>query len=309
MNNQQNNKCYFLIFGADEGAVSIATRKLIKEFADEEDMDSIVYYHFNQIKQDPSILSNHLNSSSIFNTKTIIIIENCQESFPKELENILKTPSNNIAIFLGSELKKSSRIRAVFTDLQSASIKHCYKLEGAALTKSIKDYLDQKNAKYSNEIPDFLGKNLPSNQLLIQNEIDKLIAYAGENTITLDDVLSFNMMIESYSNSINFIFIIRVLQNYFLRILKVQQEIILGNKLSDIIQKMRFFLKQKDNLVYLVNYLSTQSVLHFLHHLIALEVSYKSDLIPENFAVKERLFSIIVRRGKMSYQHSSQSQN
>ena len=240
MNNQQNNKCYFLIFGADEGAVSIATRKLIKEFADEEDMDSIVYYHFNQIKQDPSILSNHLNSSSIFNTKTIIIIENCQESFPKELENILKTPSNNIAIFLGSELKKSSRIRAVFTDLQSASIKHCYKLEGAALTKSIKDYLDQKNAKYSNEIPDFLGKNLPSNQLLIQNEIDKLIAYAGENTITLDDVmaisslnldvvledlcfafatkniLSFNMMIESYSNSINFIFIMRVLQNYFL---------------------------------------------------------------------------------------------
>ena len=89
----------------------------------------------------------------------------------------------------------------------------------------------------------------------------------------------------------------------------MQQEIILGNKLSDIIQKMRFFLKQKDNLVYLVNYLSTQSVLHFLHHLIALEVSYKSDLIPENFAVKERLFSIIVRRGKMSYQHSSQSQN
>lgn len=296
---------YYLIYGPEYGKAQHVSDKLIAFYKAQSGQTENIFYNFKQLKDSPSKLVAEVQSLSLFGDRKIIIIEDCPPSPGKELINFLKAPCLNdtIIIFFAEELKPASSLRKTLEDLNSGIAIACYKDDTLQISKFINQYLSQNNIQYDPWVGMLLAENMPANQLLIINELEKLITYkADDGFITADDVIASigdsseigfddfckaivdrnSKIIQSNINKMiaddtNFVLIIRILLKFFLRIHEVKIKALnssVERAVSSLIPPVYF--KQKDNLIHAATKLKDSEVIKFLKILHKIELECKT---------------------------------
>ena len=150
-------------------------------------------FNYKQLKDTPILLIDEVMSLSLLGGQKVIVIDESNATLSKQLLAFLKTPqkSSAILLFLAEELRPTSNLRKTFEDGATSNAIARYKGETTQITNFIIQYLKQNNMTYAREVPFLLAENLPANQLLIINELEKLITYkADDANIALEDVIA-----------------------------------------------------------------------------------------------------------------------
>lgn len=320
LKNLSNTIKTFLIYGPEEGLIQITSNRLVAHFSSDNEV-IVIKYDFKDIKDSPQLLREELSTSSLFGEKKLILIENCTASVSKEFGLFIQ---NNISdtklIFISGELGPSSTLRKLFETAASCAAIACYKDDPIQMQRFISQYLSARNFKFDNDVPVVLSEILPSNRLLVSNELEKLITYNFyEKQIEFDDVIHVihessevgldelcvgfinkdQVLIQKnisrmLSENTNFMLIIRVLQKYVSRIIEVISHQEQGLSIDQAIAKLAppVFFKQKDNLVKCARSINQAKAFQLMDSLLKLEIQSKSigfapETLVHNFLTSE----------------------
>ncbi len=300
---------FFLIYGPELGQIKLIADKLVKHFGSQETDLNISNISFSKIKDDLSLLTDEIASTSLFGGRKIIVLDDAPTTLPKGMLELLKSPRGNaIVIFLSEELKPTSSLRKNFETLDNCISIACYKDDSTTMQKYIREYLTQKNIEFSTDIPSLLAESLPANRMMVNSEIEKLITYkeGDESPINSEDVVNViteasEISLDELCNAIalkdakltqkcieqliqedkNFVFVIRVLLKYFMRLFEVKASIEQGASVVDAVGKLRppVFFKQKDNLIKNCRLVSNDRIKLVLNTLLRLELQCKNTFV------------------------------
>ena len=297
---------HFLIYGPEQGKAQAVCHKLINYFKKKFTELDLQRFNYKQLKDHPMLLIDEVMSLSLLGGQKVIIVDESAATLSKELLTFLKTPnkSNALLIFLSEELKPTSNLRKSFEDGAASIAIACYKDDTAQIANFISQYLKQNNMAFAKEVAFLLAENLPANQLLVINELEKLITYkADDPDIGVDDVIACignaseiayddicRAVVDGNSKiiqaniskmrdeDINFVMIIRILLKFFLRVLEVKGKVkATGDSIDRTVSSLAppVFFKQKDNLIHAVNRLDDKKVMQYIDELVNLELQCK----------------------------------
>ncbi len=326
---------HWLIFGSDNGQIKIIVDKLVKAYSNNKNTNLLRYDNTN-LKGDISKLYSALSIADLFGGKTIVILDYANE-FQKELENILQNRQlQGLLIILAAELKKDSKIRKIAETSNYIGAVNCYKKEDKDILAYIKCYLTEHKIYYEPLVPELILQALPKNNLIIQNELDKLIEYkvntltAAQKIITVDDVnniivqegdvalnkicrdviigdvqsfvLNFN---KACSNHINFMLILRTLQNYLYQVLELKILMKQKNNNQSYISKEQWqmllnqskkqiFGTAKDEMLEILTNIKLEKIQFLLQSLLIVEIESKKQTYSKTELIVESLLTNIV---------------
>jgi len=305
---------FFLVYGHEPSQIHLIKQKLLNAFTQdqtEEDLN-ISNFSFSKIKESASLLADEMSSNSLFGGRTILVIEDSPAALGKDFIKVLKEPRGDaIVIFLADELKPTSSLRKNCETLPNCVAIACYKDDKSSLQRYINETFRSKNMPCSPDVPGILADALPANRMLVNSEIEKLLIYKlGDNTpINIDDIKAVSMGTGELSlddlcmaialkngpltqksiagliaDDKNFIFVIRVLLKYFVRIFEAKVAMEQGLSAMQAVSKLMppVFFKQKDNLVMVCGRVSTARAVALIKRLVQLELECKnSSISPE----------------------------
>lgn len=293
----------FVVYGQDEGGIDIATQSIIKAISAGSEA-TINKFNFKDVKDDASMLAMELNSVSLFEDKNIVIVEECGQGFAKAVMEYLKEAKfSSYLILKGTDLKPASGIRKLGEDGANCVSVACYKDDPRQLEGFISTYLSAQGIKFEPDVPAMLANIMPSNKMIIQSELEKLITFNNKDgAITSEDVREVisdskelalddlcvavalsnkarivKSMDLAINNEISYVMILRVLQKYLNRILDVYSKVEGGLTVDMAIAKLSppVFFKQKDNLIKVCKTLDKNKVLSMLSDVVYLELECK----------------------------------
>ncbi len=295
----------FVIYGPDEGLVLIRKNEILKKILpDYKTSLSLTTINPSVLKDKPNTISNEYNSVSLFGeNKKVILIEDAENSTSKLLEEIFSKPQNNdnfIIITAGDLDSKSSLKRFAEYNQYFASIP-CYKDDIISITKIINEKLRKENFKYNTEIINLLAESFGGNRLIILSELDKLIAYKGEDkNITIEnvkaciqdnseanindfvnDLASLNIekaykeLQNLYSEGVFPVAVIRIAISYFMKLQLYKYQIKSGISYDEITTRDNIFWKQRPIIRQHLTKLSLNNINNILEMLLNEECKMK----------------------------------
>lgn len=310
----QNNTSHldFFLVGDDFGQVIYVTEKLLEKYFKDEDRHIEKLEH-SALQKNHLLLQNHLQSLQLFSEKKAIIIKNVGETIKKDVLAIIKNSDNKFLFIIQAEnLRKSSK---TYKDIESTNkfcFINCYKLDLYSTINFIEIFLRKKNIEFNTEVVNIIANSLPDNLLLIKNELEKLVQYLGsEKELTIEivqnvisgtkDLVYINLchaivfkdkrnllqQMERIQDT-NFINMIRIIQNYFSKVLFVKNKEKYDNKsVNFIINNIKppIFFKEKNIFLDICNKISFEKALKFMEELVELELSCKKSFIPNPYFI------------------------
>lgn len=307
LKNIPNSIRYFLIYGPEQGKAQNICTKLVNVFKAKLGELDVTRFNYKQIKDHPTLLIDEMMSLSLLGGQKVIIIDEAAATLSKDLLSFLKAPakSNAILIFLAEELKPVSNLRKTFEELQTSIAIACYKDDVAQIASFVTQYIKENNMTVSKEVAFMLAENLPANQLLVINELEKLITYKADDPdirvedivacignaseIVYDDicraVVDGNSKIiqanisKMHAEDTSFVMIIRILLKYFMRVHEIKAKAKITNDSVDrVVSGLTppVFFKQKDNLIHAAQKLNENQVNKFIKELADLELQCKT---------------------------------
>ena len=310
----QNNTSHldFFLVGDDFGQVIYVTEKLLEKYFKDEDRHIEKLEH-SALQKNHLLLQNHLQSLQLFSEKKAIIIKNVGETIKKDVLDIIKNSDNKFLFIIQAEnLRKSSK---TYKDIESTNkfcFINCYKLDLYSTINFIEIFLRKKNIEFNTEVVNIIANSLPDNLLLIKNELEKLVQYLGsEKELTIEivqnvisgtkDLVYINLchaivfkdkrnLLQQMERiqDINFINMIRIIQNYFSKVLFVKSKEKYENKsVNFIINNIKppIFFKEKNIFLDICNKISFEKALKFMEELVELELSCKKSFIPNPYFI------------------------
>ncbi|MFN8832248.1 MAG: DNA polymerase III subunit delta, partial [Alphaproteobacteria bacterium] len=282
----------FLVFGPDEAGVSYNTSCIEKGLMALEEA-SIVRIAFKEIKDNISSLADHLNAQSLFGEKTIIALSDVPTSTGKQFLDFVKTKSwHNRLILISEDLKPASALRKLGETDKDILTVACYKEDARQIEGFISAYIKEQGYNADMDVPSEIARVMPTNKMLIKNELDKLMLYKlDEKRLTIEDVIEVlsngkeleldNLCVavalkraalvkseleRAEHDEISPIMILRVLQKYCVRLKDIVAAKEKGTNVEAYIAKLMppVFFKAKDNLVAVAKKVSYQQVLELL---------------------------------------------
>jgi DNA polymerase III subunit delta len=313
------SKKAILVYGPDEGKVSITINGIIE--ASKVNKYNIYKFEYNQISLSTEKLSNLIMNYSFFENKKIIIIENAS-TLNKDLKAIIEKndSANNIIIFSANELPPSSALRKYFDDSETSVSVACYKDDKIAAKNFIKSEFARNNKNITSEAIEYMEVYLQGNRLVLQQEIDKIVIYSGDNkNIDIDTVIncisnnldfSFEQFAEEVFNGnidkveliymefiqqgINYISIIRAFNNYLTRIYQTLNYIKEGSAETQAITKLSppVFFMHKNTFLNIIKKVNYHKILSLINKMRALEQNCKDPAYPANTLVLYNFLNI-----------------
>lgn len=300
---------FFLIYGPEGGKVKNVSSKLTDYFLkSSNDNLNLITLNYKQIKDNCRILMDEMLELSLLGGRKVIIIEACAATINKELQELIKTPPKGdaIVIFLAEELKPISSLRKT-CEINSHSIAiACYKDDPEQIKAFIRQYLYERKLNCSQNALNMLAYLLPSNQILIVNELEKLITYKfndtniNENDVTacfndssevifdelcLAFALEDRKIIQKYITKMqfedsNFVMILRILLKYFLKLTEIKTKEEQGISIEQAVNGLSppVFFKQRENIITAAKKLSLLQIRNRLKDLLFLELMCKKGL-------------------------------
>lgn len=163
-----------LLHGPDSGVISDALKyfskklsKNIRKTSDEEKDE----------------IPNLINNTNLFGNSEIIRINVKQIRLDSTLKNILTSSNQNLPIFIADEIDASNSYKKFYESEKGLASIGCYNDESYNVKKIITNIVTSSGKRISTDAVNFLSEHISGNRNLIKNEINKLIAFKGEETI------------------------------------------------------------------------------------------------------------------------------
>lgn len=296
------NICLFL--GNDEGQITLAVQAVIRYFCKLNKNTDIIKYSYLTLKETPEILCNEVKSRQLFGNKKIIVINDLTDNITNNIVSILEEKNDhNLILLRADNVKKTSKLYKTQANKNNTLTVSCYNQDQHAVSIYIKDVFRKQNIQYEENLPEYIAAALNTDFLFINTELEKLITYCDGKKVTYQDahnilvgisldislfdlchsiaIKNAKMFSEQLSRIItentNYIMIIRVMQNYFLRIINLKNRLLQGEYIDHIINSLSppVFYKDREKLKYAVNTIPLSRAKLLLKKLIMIEIKCK----------------------------------
>ena len=264
----------FLLYGENLGL-----KKDIKKFIKKEielknsNAEALLLYE-NEILSDEDKLHNLIYSGSLFSSKKIITIYEATDKITKKINDIYENyPEDTFIIIFSEVLEKRSKLRNFFETNKKTICIPCYLDNEKDLANIAQLELKKNNIILSRETINLLIDQSNSDRNNLRNEIEKIRSYSlNKKTLEFDDIKTlvnftgdykFDIFVneclcgnikqykkiisELYSNTVNQIFLLRILSNKIQRLLKIKTEENKSTNIDSLINapKPAIFWKEK----------------------------------------------------------------
>ena len=267
----------FLLYGENEG-LKKDIKKKIEEITNQKktDLEFITLYEKDIIENNENFY-NSIYSGSLFSVTKIIVIHDSSDKLTNLLDDIVsKYPKNVFIIFLSNILEKKSKLRKIFETNNDILCIPCYPDNNKDLESIARSELKKSNVNISQEIINLLIEKSNNDRNNLRNEIEKIQSFAlNKKKIEIDEIKSIinfageyksdslineclcgnvseykKILAELYTNSINQIFLFRILNNKIQRLLKMKENEKEYNNLDNLINSTKppIFWKDKSTI-------------------------------------------------------------
>ena len=263
-----------LLYGENNGLKKDIREIIIRNFKKEKDGIEFLSFYEDEILQNEESLHHAVFSGSLFSNKKIITINNATDKIMQQIEEIInKDPKNILLIIFSQILEKKSKLRNFFEKQDNTICVPCYldserDLQNIAYSELKKNSINLSRESInliiekSNEDRENLKNELEkiksfayNNKNLEINQIKSIINFSGEyksdnliNECLCGNILQFKKILsELYSNTLNQIFLLRILSNKIQRLLKMKESEKNYNSIDNLINnsKPSIFWKEK----------------------------------------------------------------
>ena len=264
----------FLLYGENNG-LKKDIREIVKTSLKKKDNDLEILSLFEkEVIDNKENFYNSIYSGSLFNNSKIININGATDKIISLIEDITdKYPKNTIIILFSDILEKKSKLRNFFEKDTRTMCVPCYLDNNRDLELIARTLLKKNNITLSNESISLLIEKSNSDRDNLKNEIEKIISYAlnkrkievheirsiinfsGEykSELLINECLSGNIsqykkiFSEIYINTINQIYLLRILSSKVQRLLNIKNEEKNYNNLDNLLNSTKppIFWKEK----------------------------------------------------------------
>ena len=239
-----------LLYGENDG-LKKDIKDLIRTNINKQDPKTeYISLYENEVIDNKDNLYNSIFSGSLFGDKKIIIINGGTDKTVQITEDIIdKCPENIFIIILSSILEKKSKLRNFFEKNLKTLCIPCYLDEDRDLKIIAINEFKKENIKLSNESISLLIEKSNKDRLNLRNEIEKIKLFAAEKkNLELDEIkaiINFSgehksdilineclcgnisqfrkILSDIYMNTVNQIFLLRILSNKIQRLLSMKE--------------------------------------------------------------------------------------
>ena len=240
----------FLLYGENEGLKKDIRENIKTEINKKETNIELLSLYENDIVENEENFYNSIFSGSLFSNRKIITISNGSDKIIKQIENIIDKFPNNVALIIfGNVLEKKSKLRILFEKNNSTLCVPCYLDNEKDLEYIAINEFKKNNISTSREIINLLIEKSNNDRINLKNEIEKiksftlnkkkleisdlknLINFSGEyksdgliNECLCGNISRYKKILsELYTNTINYIFLLRIMNSKIQRLLSMKE--------------------------------------------------------------------------------------
>ena len=266
----------FLLYGENEG-LKKDIRKLLTVAISQQDANiELLSLYENDIIHNEESYYDSIYSGSLFSNKKIITINNATDKMISQLKNTAdKYPENVFLIIFANILEKKSKLRNFFENNNKTLCVPCYLDSEKDLEIIARKELKKFDIILSKESINLLVENSNNDRNNLKNEIDKIKSFAkNKKKVEIDEIkfiINFSgeyksdslineclcgnisqykkILSELYINTINHIFLLKILSNKIRRLLSLKMSQKNYNNLDSLINAFKppIFWKEKNN--------------------------------------------------------------
>ncbi|MDR1498820.1 MAG: DNA polymerase III subunit delta [Rickettsiales bacterium] len=323
---QKDHECV-LLYGEDSAAVNLKYKVIVDLFREKQ--YEIINILPESLRENESLLAQEFFAISMFSTNTLYILKLLEKenNFTKIVENLFEKNDvsgvNNFLIITANGLDTTSSLRKYAEKSKHIACIACYERDSRSTNLFISEKLKEYNFIFGHDIVEYLSNNIGSNTLFIENEIQKIYLYKGDDKkLTLDDVQkcvadvsntdlndfcnnfcsfngdgTFRILNKIFREDVELVVIIRILIRYFLQLQKMRFLLDSGDTMENILKNGVFWKQQSHTRAHLQLW-SLGNINSMLKRLMKLEKEVKfsenKNIEFENFVLR----SLMVFRKK-----------
>ncbi len=240
----------FLLYGENNG-LKKGIKKLIKIVLNKKDTNAeLLSFYENDIIDNEESFYNSIYSGSLFGDKKIITINGGTDKIIKQVENIIERfPKNVFLIIVTDILEKKSKLRSLFETNATTLCIPCYLDTDRDLKTIAETELKKNNITISRESINLLIDKANYDRNNLKNEIEKIKSFAlnkkNVETNEIRSIINFSgsyksdslineclcgnilqykkILSELYIDTMNYIFLLRILGNKIQRLLNMKE--------------------------------------------------------------------------------------
>jgi len=240
----------YLMYGENIGLKKDIKESIINTKTEKnEKIESLTFYE-NDMLGDENNFYNAVYSGSLFSNKKVITVNNGTDKITKHIEDLINKNPNNIILIINSDiLQKKSKLRNLFETNKNTVCIPCYLDSERDLQAIIFDELKKNNISLSREAINLIVEKSNNDRNYLRNEIEKIKSYSLNRTkISLEDIkhlINFSgehksealvneclcgnifqykkILSELYTNTMNQIYLLRILSNKIQRLLNIKK--------------------------------------------------------------------------------------
>ena len=264
----------FLLYGENEGLKKEIELKIQTEIKNKNGSLEFFSFYESEIIANDKNFYNSVFSESLFSNKKMVIIKNASDKIINHLNEIVeKYPENLSLIVFAGILEKKSKLRNLFEADSKILCIPCYLDNDSSLENIAKNSLKMDKIILSQECINLLVEQSNGDRNNLKNEIEKIKNFTVNNKkIEIDEIRSITNfsgeyktdslvndclcgnisqykknLSELYANTINQIFLLRILSNKIQRLLNMKEKQNDYNSLDNLLSanKPPIFWKEK----------------------------------------------------------------
>ena len=240
----------FLLYGENDGLKKDIKESIEIEKKQQDTNIELLSLYENDIIDGEENFYNSIYSGSLFSNKKIIIINNGTDKILKQVKDIVdKYPENVFLIIFADTLEKKSKLRNFFeTNIKTLCIP-CYLDSNKDLEIIVRTELKKSNIILQREVINLLIERSNGDRNNLKNEIEKVKFFAlNKKNLEIDEIKSITnfsgeykadnlineclcgnipqykkMLSELYINTLNQMFLLRILNNKIQRLLSMKE--------------------------------------------------------------------------------------
>ncbi len=323
VNNPNVGARVILVYGPDNGLMQERCRTMGMSIVDDyNDPFNVAVIAASELPDDPAKLSDEANAISMMGGKRLIRVTDAADKLTVLVKEYLANPNDNSVILLqAGELSPRSSLRKLCESDKAAAAVPCYVEDERDLARLIRETMQGANLQIEQDAIMWLASNISGNRQKARGELEKLITYMGEDgaRISLLDVQACcgqagassldnlvygasgsnpALALKSYeqliSEGVNFIVVLRSLQNHFRRMHMVKSRLAAGEDIDGAMKKLSppIFFKQAPIFKGQIHKWSLPALSNTLDRLCTLEAQCKTTSMPVETLCSQALLSI-----------------
>lgn len=172
-----------LVYGPDAGQVRERAELLVRSVVDPPtDPFRVADLTGRDVQQDPARLVDEAASLSLVGGRRAVRVREATDSAAEPVKRVLDGPeTDSLVVLEAGELGPRAALRKLFEAHDAAAAVACYMPEAGDIARLARDMLSAEGKKLDPDAEDFLSDHLVADRQLARREIEKLIAYLGDD--------------------------------------------------------------------------------------------------------------------------------